>query len=102
MSGAKAILEILDDKKFSEEDVKLAIEYGIQSVLQAVPGVTSTQSVLDNYTQSLQQTEWDVVVGMECCGNYTPPCNINCEYGPKPKLDAEGNLILKKNLRCIK
>ena len=49
-----------------------------------------------NVIQSLQQTEWDVIVEMECCGNYSPPCNINCEYGPKPKLDADGCLILTR------
>ena len=117
--GFQKALEILGDKKFTEDDVKLAIEYGIQSVLQAVPGVTSTQSVLDNYTQPLKQTEWDVVVEMDIdnpcpkCGekdnvhgnydysNITRPlintlCNeCSTYFSPIPKLDADGCLILK-------
>ena len=83
--GFQKALELIGDKKYTEEDVKNAIEYGIQSVLQAIPGVTSTQSILDAYTQTLQQTEWDVEIEMDILNEYD-----------KPKLDADGCLILKR------
>jgi hypothetical protein len=104
--GFQKALEILGDKRFSEKDIKNAIEYGIQSVLQAIPGVTSTQSILDAYKQALQQTEWDVEVEMgyvgECNGNNDNGCfqdssghNCGC-FKRKPKLDADGCLILEE------
>jgi hypothetical protein len=88
--GFVSALKILGYKKFSEEDMKNGIEYGIQSVLQAVPGVTSAQSVLDSYKQSLQQTEWDVEIDV---------LMTEREGGvviETPKLDADGCLILKR------
>ena len=88
------MLELMGDKKYSEEDVKLAIEYGIQSVLQAIPGVTSTQSILDAYKQELQQTEWDVEIEMENAVEIFRDGTIN-ELNI-PKLDKDGCLILKK------
>jgi len=94
------LLEILGDKKFSEEDIKNAIEYGIQSVLQAIPGVTSTQSILDAYKQALQPKEWDVEVEMECvmgCQNLILNGeNSVCCGDKKPKLDSDGCLIFKR------
>ena len=86
--GFQKALEILGDKKFSEEDMKKAYLIGCDKQ------TTSSYHVEKNI-QSLQ-TEWDCIVEMECCGNYDPPCNINCGYGPKPKLDADGCLILKR------
>lgn len=83
-AGFQKALELMGDKKFSEDDVISMIEKSRET------GLTAEYLILTK-----QQTEWDVIVEMECCGNYSPPCNINCEYGPKPKLDAEGCLILK-------
>ena len=105
-SGFQKALELIGDKKYTEEDVKNAIEYGIQSVLQAIPGVTSTQGILDSYKQSLQKTEWDVTVEMEyvgeCNGNNDEGCfqdspghNCGC-FERRPKLDADGCIILKR------
>ena len=101
MTGFQKAFELMSDKKFSEEDIKNAIEYGIQSVLQAIPGVTSTQGILDSYKQSLQQTEWDVEIEVECvigCQNIILNGeNSVCCGDKKPKLDAENCLILKRN-----
>jgi hypothetical protein len=79
--GFQKALSILGDKKFSEDDMKNGIEYGIQSVLQAVPGVTSAQSVLDSYKQSLQQTEWEeweveIVTELAYCKKGEPGCKV--------------------------
>lgn len=50
----------------------------------------------DFYIQSLQQTEWDVEIVMECCGKvYSQHCDGTCEH-VKPLLDADGRLILKR------
>ena len=53
--GANAILEILGNKKFSEEDIKQAYLIGCDKQ------TTSSYHVEKNI-QSLQQTEWDVVI----------------------------------------
>ena len=94
--GFNKAMELNKDKVFTLEDIKKAIEYGIQSVLQAVPGVTSTQSILDNFIQ--QPTEIEVEIKMEPYrmsdfvedGNTHPSGVIE-----RPKLDSEGCLILK-------
>ena len=83
--GFQKAIEILGDKKFSEDDMKEAYSRGF---LQQ--GIKSFNSLI----QSLQQTEWDVeiVIGTT---------NIRYDGGsyitanPKPKLDENGCLILK-------
>ena len=86
--GFQKALEILSDKKFSKEDMINFAEYCKGDLMK-------TKDLFNEY-QSLQQTEFDVELVMGCCGNYSAPCKYNCEYGQKPKLDAEGNLILKR------
>jgi hypothetical protein len=105
--GFQKALEILGDKKFSEEDVIKAIEIARNGSMQEQHNgygrPTESRFVLDNLPsdeiiQSLQQTEWDVEIEMECLD---PNCDgINkkgvCIHGDKPKLDSNGYLILKK------
>ena len=94
IKGFKKAMELNKDKVFTEEDVRNAYSYGV-SVCHSIGH--SAINYTDKCIQSLQQpTEIPVEIEMECCGNYSPPCNINCEYGPKPKLDSEGCLVLKK------
>ena len=83
--GANAILEILGNKKFSEEDIKQAYLIGCDKQ------TTSSYHVEKNI-QSLQQTEWDVEIVMG------DPIGISDKYTPdtKPKLDENGCLILKR------
>jgi hypothetical protein len=99
--GFQKALEILGDKKFSEEDVIKVIEITRNGSMQeqhngyGIP--TESRFVLDNLPsdeiiQSLQQTEWDVEVEMIFIG-------FEMESGLKMeelKLDEEGCLILKK------
>ena len=71
-------LEILGDKKFTEEDVRI----GMDRVWSWCNGgiyqeCTLMSYVKDKHIQSLQQTEWDVT------------------FDPEEK-DAEGRLILKR------
>lgn len=108
--GFQKCLELMSDKKFSEEDVRRAIEiarngsmqeqhngYGrpkeLRFVLDDVPS--------DYIIQSLQQTEWDVEVLMEnsLINGYRNQAEgtigFIAEYESVPKLDADGCLILK-------
>jgi hypothetical protein len=94
IKGFKKALEILGDKKFSEEDAKrlfeLGIEYGHQ---KGYVGLDYTNDIL----QSLQQTEWDVIIKTTCDGMVTGLCMPEvCDCNIIPKLDADGCLILKR------
>ena len=113
IEGAKTILEILGDKKFSDRDVILIAEY-VRVASQSTPD-TRTKDLFDEY-QSLQQTEWEVeIVKVEntpiwenadvqghvvCkkCGEWNESQIIpyKCKCVSKPKLDADGCLILKR------
>lgn len=76
--GAKAILELLGDNKYSEEDVKKAFEMGEDfGSLPFSSYTTSKRLNKKEYIQSLQQTEWDVF------------------FNPDEK-DSEGCLILRR------
>ena len=78
--GFQKALEILGDKKFSEEQLR-------ESFLHV-----QNDPTFDVFKQSLQQTEWDVeVVMVPAMSN-----NGNVYYGDIPKLDENGCLILKK------
>jgi hypothetical protein len=76
--------------------VKLTLEDAKESVVWSGEYY---QHLAKRLLQSLQQpNEIEVEIEMECCGNYSPPCNINCEYGCKPKLDSSGCIILTKKI----
>ena len=78
-AGFQKALEILGDKKFSEEQLREAF-FHVQN-----------EPAFDVFKQSLQQTQWDVeAVMVPAMSN-----NGNVYYGDIPKLDAEGCLILK-------
>lgn len=81
--GFQKALELMGDKKFSEEDVRKAME----SMANLLP-----LSMIDNYIQSLQQTEWEVIVEMEDIQEI----HVDGVLTLQPKLDAEGCLILKR------
>jgi hypothetical protein len=80
-------IELMGDKKFSEEDVIPMIEKSRET------GLTAEYLIL-----AKQQTEWDVEVERQCID---PNCDgINrkgeCIPGKNPKIDADGCLILKR------
>ena len=87
------------DKKFSEEDIRKAMEfdkfeYDFGNILGR-----KHEGDFDIFIQSLQQTEWEVEI-------ITEPMNLDeiREQGKgflnsntnKPKLDEKGKLILKR------
>ena len=92
--GAKAIIELLGDKKFSEEQMFKMFIYGhalTNAIKLKVVEDKPMGDIFNDFIQLLQQTEWDVEIEMEevAIGDkYTPE--------PKPKLDKEGCLILKR------
>ena len=78
--GFQKALELMGDKKFSEEQLREAF-FHVQN-----------EPTFDVFKQSLQQTQWDVeVVMVPAMSN-----NGNVYYGDIPKLDSDGCLILKK------
>ena len=95
--GFQKALSILGDKKFSEHDMQKAFESGYETL-------DSDKTYNEHYEemiQSLQQTEFDVEIEMECpeCQSwgYISECRNNCNQKfLQPKLDANGCIILKR------
>ena len=85
--GFQKAVEILGDKKFSEEDVTFMFQLGFNL------DNTISRNEYDAHIQSLQQTEWDVEIEMEYQG-------FKKDYKPieayLPKLDDDGCLILRR------
>ena len=90
--GFQKSLEILSDKKFSEEDIRKALTKGY---LMKFNPSDEYQKTLSDFIQSLQQTEWDVIVEMEEIHQLKKRAGSIINMG-KPKLDAGGCLILKR------
>ena len=89
ISGFQKALEILGDKKFSEEDMENAIEMCIKLMNDKGSEFREHKQTV---IQSLQQTQWDVeIVMVPAMSN-----NGNVYYGDIPKLDAGGCLTLKR------
>ena len=84
--GFQKALEILNDKKFREEDV-----------IKAMNQFSNTMKSVEKIFKSLQQTEWDVEIEMKqdyLKWKQSDVEDINdCLV---PKLDADGCLILKR------
>ena len=90
IEGAKAILEILGDKKFSEEDMII-----FSDKVHVLMNQGKVFEGISEVIQSLQQTEWDVEVIMKS-ENMRYDGGKQIEYDIVPKLDSEGCLILKR------
>jgi hypothetical protein len=101
ITGFQKALEILGDKKYSEQDVRDAYFHGEKD---SYTKGGQTKEMENEFIQSLQQTEWDVDIVMEdsfakndevyvdetnAKGNYSTHSKI-------PKLDPDGCLILKR------
>ena len=97
--GFKKALEILGDKKFSEDDLREAIS-------QTRKGMLYNKQYEDEHIQSLQQTEWDVEIKTEKVIDETKIVgaikgvkgsgNKITTYKSVPKLDEDGCLILRR------
>lgn len=108
-AGFQKALEILGDKKFSDEQMRRAylLGRGDESIVREL-GASNKEKMQysENLNQgfesflSLQQTEWDVLVEMECvigCQNLILNGeNSVCCGDKKPKISEDGCLILKR------
>jgi hypothetical protein len=83
----EVMMELMGDKKFSEDDVISIIEKSRKT------GLTIQYLSLTN-----QQTEWDVEIVEECLDKNCDGINKKgvCVTTGKPKLNEDGCLILKK------
>ena len=91
--GFQKALEILGDKKFSEDDMKKALEFDkFENEFN-----NKFYESQESFIQSLQQTEWDVWLVMACGlpDGCTEP-EVTCTCDIIPSLDADGCLILKR------
>lgn len=81
--GFQKALEILGDKKFSEEQLRVAADWYVE---------TKGKKSIDEYIQSLQQSEWEVEIVTE---------QIPCSHGSERwetiyVKDKDGCLIIKR------
>ena len=85
IKGFQKALELLGDKKYSEEDVKNVYLNSFK------------HEWFGDCIKSLQQTEWDVEIVIECGEVKQCECssNENC-LNPQLKLDENGCLILRR------
>lgn len=108
--GFKRAVKLMGDKKFSENDMYKMFIYG-RSIDTAKKHVKELEDkpideFFNDFIQSLQQTEWDVIMEMEydesCCKDKCQDpeldiCDDGCAMATLvPKLDADGCLILKR------
>lgn len=91
--GFQKALELLHDKKFGEDDIYNALDFARGNGKYRY-GIMSD----DDFIQSLQETQWDVQIEMIGPLVYTDDLPEDGEERPiyKPKLDAEGCIILKR------
>ena len=91
------ILEILGDKKFSEEDMRKMYDISCGKIgLSLAHDQTENNERFRLHLRSIKQTEWDVEIEMEEKWIAGTSTYGHGEYELKPKLDADGCLILKK------
>ena len=91
--GFQKALEILGDKKFSEEDIRNAMErvwYWHED--NQDKDCPTLYELIPKHIQSLQQTEWDAEIEMVSI----PADRAPNGWDISPKLDKDGCLILKR------
>ncbi len=109
MRGFQKALEIIGDKKFNEENIHDAIMLGIAYEDTGIQGINNLSELKELAVRKSVKTEWDVEIEMNWtplktfCDDCGSACYIDkpCDHPSdcnnwKPKLDADGCLILKK------
>ena len=98
--GYQKALELMGNKKYTDDDIVDAYMVGHIRGTSTDMGEDNKHPICSEYLNSLQQTEWDVEIEMECKGGckYLVLNGINsiCCGDKKPKLDKDGCLILKR------
>ena len=83
----------MGDKKFSEKDMLiLAIDCWNTASKPRYGATYNINEIVDNFIQSLQQTEWDVEIEMDAI----PADRAPGGWDRFPKLDGDGCLILRR------
>ena len=90
--GFQKALEILGDKKFSEEDMRIAYDAGASNIDGDGDPIDDVDMDFEGIIHSAQQTEFDVKVET----NQIPADRAPGGWDIFPKLDSDGNLILKR------
>ena len=94
IDGAKTLLEIIGDKKFSEEDMMQLVKSSFYAGLSKGQGKNQDFNIDDYVKEHLQQTEWDVEIATaKRMENGKSGLDVPVE---KIKLDPDGCLILKR------
>jgi hypothetical protein len=107
--GFQKALELMSDKKFSEEDMKSFARNYYREIRENTSNLLWNQladKCLQEHIQSIQQNEWDVeietqrkVVSRKVIGS-NPKIkgsgDVIKSYETVPKLDSDGCLILKR------
>lgn len=83
IAGFQKALELMGNKKFTLEDMMNCWNKGLT--------FQTHKETIGEHIQSLQQTEWDVIVEMDAI----PADRAPGGWDRFPKLDADGCLILK-------
>ncbi len=93
--GFQKALELMGDKKFSEEDMFDAVMLGCSFEGLGIEGVETYNELKDLVIKRNTQTEWDVEVVIEVINNGKGEDGLLHET-VEPKLDENGCLILKR------
>lgn len=93
--GFRKALELMGDKKFSEEDIFDAVMLGCSFEGLGIEGVETYNELKDLVIKRNTQTEWDVEVVIELINNGKGEDGLLHET-VEPKLDENGCLILKR------
>ncbi len=91
IDGFQKALELMGDKKFSEEDIRQTLYLKTGFDKDGFSFYKSDEEII----QSLQQTEWDCIIEMENISDGLDEM-AQPQYIKQPKLDADGCLILKR------
>jgi hypothetical protein len=100
--GFQKAIELMGDKKFSEEDMVQLVKSSFYAGLSKGQGKNQDFNIDDYVKEHLQQTEWDVEIEMrsknidelrESNEGFLNNTNLYI-----PKLDADGCLILKRKI----
>lgn len=107
VEGFQKALELMGDKKFSEDDMKEAMLNALEMTAYQIEQFRKDNKyhIATDIIQSLQQTEWDVEIVMEKVKDETKIVgsvkgvkgsgNKITTYKSIPKLDADDCIILK-------
>lgn len=103
--GFQKALEIFGENKFTEEDMRRALSAGLSIGYGRQFEIENKQIEIDNYIQSLQQTEWDVEIVMEEKENIELSSDATCIEDSNfilrtqfVKLDENNRIILKRKV----